>query len=600
MSVIEPFPAVRTVNDGRDLTDYRAPIADISDALDVGGLDEILSLPTFSRIDRETVDLAITEFGRFAGNVIAPTDIDGDREGSHLDGATVRTPAGFPDAYRRYVAGGWGALPFPSSVGGDGFPSLVGFALQEIFASANLALSLNPVLTQSAIELLLAWGNERQQSVYLPKLLTGEWSGTMNLTEPDAGSDLGEVRTKAVRHADGNWHISGTKIFITWGEHDLTDNIIHLVLARTPDAPAGTKGLSLFLVPKVLVGADGSLGLRNSVRCLRTEKKLGIHASPTCVMEYGGATGELVGNERGGIEAMFTMMNAARLSIGLEGTAVAERAFQHAYGYAHSRLQGRAAGVRPPERSYIVIHPDVRRMLLDMRTSTLAGRLLLYTATGYRDSARHSPDEQIRTSAQSYLDLLTPVAKAWSTDVGFEAASTGVQVLGGAGYIEESGMAQRLRDSRIPPIYEGTNGIQAIDLVMRKLPRDDGRWIRSLINDMALTASNCPGKLGALSESYAALTDAIAVLQSTTEQMLIRVDRSPEDALAGATPYLELMGLTLGGWLMVRRAERALAGSHAGSVRSVAESHFFATEHTARASGLERSILAGAGRLSEL
>jgi alkylation response protein AidB-like acyl-CoA dehydrogenase len=582
--------------------DYEAPTADILDALDVAGLDDVLSLSAFAHVDRDTVHLAVSEFGRFATNVIAPTDQVGDREGSHLDMATgdVRTPEPFHDAYRQYVASGWGAVSFPSTYGGGDLPSLVGFALQEMLVSANMALSLNPMLTQGAIELLLAWGDERQRTLYLPKMLTGEWSGTMNLTESEAGSDLGEVRTQAHQNGDGDWRISGTKIFITWGEHDLTDNIVHLVLARTPGAPAGTKGLSLFLVPKVLVAPDGALGARNSLRCVRTEEKLGIHASPTCVMEYDEAIGELVGSEHGGIQAMFTMMNAARLAVGLQGPSVAERAFQQAHSYALDRQQGRAIGIAPPRRSPIIDHPDVRRMLLTMRTSVLASRLLLYTATQYRDLARRSPEEDARASAQAYLDLLTPVAKAWSTDIGFLAASTGVQVLGGAGYIEDSGMAQRLRDSRIAPIYEGTNGIQAIDLVMRKLPRDNGRWIYQLCDDIARTARSHPSAPGVLRDSYDSLTEAVAVLRTTTEQLLLRVHEHPRDALAGATSYLELMGLTLGGWLMIRRAERAIAADASRAAAAVAESEFFTTEYTARASGLVRPILAGADRLSEL
>jgi alkylation response protein AidB-like acyl-CoA dehydrogenase len=584
------------------IADYEAPIGDILLAMDVAGLDEVLALPAYAELDRESVELALAEFGRFAGDVVAPTDRLGDLEGSVLDpvASVVRTPTGFRAVYAQYVASGWGAVQFPVAYGGGGLPSLVGIALQEMLASANLALSLNPVLTQSAIELLLTWGSEDQRVLYLPKLLTGEWCGTMNLTEPEAGSDLGEVRTSGIRDTDGRWRISGTKIFITWGEHDMAENIVHLVLARTPGAPAGTKGLSLFLVPKVMVTSDGTLGQSNTLHCLRVEEKLGIHASPTCVMEFDKAVGELVGDEHGGIRAMFTMMNAARLSIGLQGPSVAERAFQHAHRYAADRQQGRGPGVAPPQRSVLVDHPDVRRMLLSMRTSALAGRLLVYTATRYRDIARQGDDPETRSSAQGYVDLLTPVAKAWSSDIGFAAASTGVQILGGAGYIEESGMAQRLRDSRIAPIYEGTNGIQAIDLVMRKLPRDDGRWIRALIDDVVTTAGNRPSRPGSLTHSYAALADAVSILQATTEHLLLLIDRSREDALAGATSYLELLGSTLGGWLMVRRAERARQVGPEIAARAASESEFFATEHVARASGLERPILSGARRLSVL
>lgn len=584
---------INSFTDGAGLTHYEAPIVDILLALEVAGLDEVLALPAYAGLDRASVELALAEFGRFASDAVAPTDRIGDRQGSLRNPSTgeIETPTGFKEVYAQYVKSGWGAAQFPSAYGGGGLPSLVGIAFQDMMASANLALSLNPMLTQSAIELLLAWGSEEQRSRFLPKLLTGEWSGTMNLTEPEAGSDLGEVRTQAVPDGHGHWHVSGTKIFISWGEHDLTENIVHLVLARTPNAPAGTKGLSLFLVPKVMVNADGTLGRLNTLRCLRLEEKLGIHASPTCVMEFDQANGELVGIENGGIRAMFTMMNAARLSIGLQGPSVAERAFQHAYRYAAERQQGRAADTIPPERSALAEHPDVRRMLLSIRTSALAGRLLIYTATGYRDTARHAADPKAREVAQAYLDLLTPVAKAWSSDIGFAAASTGVQVLGGAGYVEESGMAQRLRDSRIAPIYEGTNGIQGIDLVMRKLPRERGRWIRCLLEDISVAASNGPPRPNALTESHSALAEAVAVLQAATEALLVRVDSAPEHALSGATSYLELMGLTVGGWLMLRRAQHARAAGLGSASQLADESEFFATEHMGRAAGLGRPIL---------
>lgn len=585
---------------GPGLADYEAPVADLLEALDLAGFDDVLKLPVYADVDRGSVELAVTELARFVHDVVVPTDAPGDRQGSHLDPATgeVRTPEGFRAAYDQYVASGWGAVAFPAEHGGGGLPALVGMVLQEMLASANLALSLNPVLTQSAIELLLAWGSEGQQARYLPKLVTGEWCGTMNLTEPEAGSDLGEVRTRAVPAGDGTWRVSGTKIFITWGEHDLADNIVHLVLARTEGSPPGTKGLSLFVVPKVLVAGDGSLGGRNAVRCLRVEGKLGIHASPTCVVEYDEAVGELVGEEHGGIRAMFTMMNAARLSVGLQGPGVAERAYQHARRYAEVRRQGRAGGVAPPERSVLADHPDVRRMLLTMRTCTLASRLLLYTATAQRDLARHAVDASARAEAQAMVDLLTPVAKAWSTDVGVLVASTGMQVLGGVGYVEETGMAQRLRDVRISPIYEGTNGIQAIDLVTRKLPQGDGRWVRTLLEGITATVSQ--RSVDGLGQSYAHLAEAVTVVETTTEQLLARFRRSPDDALAGATAYLELLGLTLGGWLLVRRAERATRAGAPHALVAAGESEFFATEHVARTAGLTGPILAGAGRLASL
>lgn len=582
-----------------ELTGYNPPLADILLALKVARLDDILARPAYAEIDRGSVELALAEFGRFASQVIAPTDRIGDLERSMLDSGsgTVKTPSVFHSAYRQYVESGWSGAQFPTVYGGGGLPALVGFALQEMMATANLSLSLNPVLTQSAIELLLEWGSAEQRSLYLPKLVTGQWTGTMNLTEPDAGSDLGAVQTRAEQDTGGSWRISGTKVFITWGEHDLAENIVHLVLARTPESPPGTKGLSLFLVPKVMVRDDGTLGQRNSLRCTRLEDKLGIHASPTCTMQFDEAMGELVGAEQSGMSAMFTMMNAARLSIGLQGPSVAERAYQHARRYASERRQGRAAGISPPQRSVLSEHPDVHRMLLSMRSLAISSRLLLYVATGYRDLARHSLDLEEQTKALAYVDLLTPAAKAWSSDIGFSAASTGVQILGGAGYVEESGMAQRLRDSRIAPIYEGTNGIQAIDLVMRKLPWENGRWIRALLGDITNTLNRRPLRHSELRESYGALSAALAILERCTEELLFRVDNAPDDALAGASSYLELLGLTLGGWLMIKRANAADADL---SKRAAMESEFFATEHLARTGGLARPTLSGAGRLLEL
>ena len=579
---------------------YRAPVEDILLALDVAQLDQILELDDFGHVDRATVEVALGEFGRFASEVVATTDRIGDEVGSRLDPETgaVVTPEGFSHAYEQYVKSGWGALQFSEAEGGGGFPSVVGLALQEIFASANMALSLNPVLTQGAIELLLAWGDESQRATYLPRLMTGEWTGTMNLTEPEAGSDLGEVRTVAAPEPDGTWRLSGTKIFITWGEHDLAENIVHLVLARIPGAPAGTKGLSLFLVPKFLVGADGSLGERNTVRCARLEDKLGIHASPTCVMEFESAKGWLVGEQHGGLRAMFTMMNAARLSIGMEGPAVAERAFQMALAYSRDRLQGRATGVAPPTRSRIIEHPDVARMLLAIRTGVQAGRMLLYTAAAYGDLSRHDPDPSRRAEAQSYVDLLTPIAKAWGTDNGFSGSSLAVQVFGGIGYVEESGVAQHLRDSRIASIYEGTNGIHAIDLVVRKIGRDGGATMERLLGQIDATLSSRPAPEGALGDSWEILAQAKASLESTTRWMVKRLASAPEDALAGATAYLELAGLALGGWLMVRRALQA--GGGPAEAATAGESDFFATEFVAKTAGLVRPVTSGSSRLAVL
>lgn len=587
------------LNDSGPIALYRPPIDDILLALDVAGIDGILDLEAYKHVDRSSVQLLLEEFGRIASEQIAPTDRVGDVVGARHDpaNATVTMPKAFHRSYAKYVEGGWGALPFPTEFGGGGLPSVVALAMQEMFASANLALSLNPVLTQGAIEALLNWGSLELQTKYLPRLLTGEWTGTMNLTETEAGSDLGEIRTEGRLDDDGSWHVSGTKIFITWGEHDLANNIIHLVLARTPGAPLGTKGLSLFVVPKHVVGDDGAIGERNKVRCLSIEKKLGIHGSPTCVMEFDDALGELVGPLHGGMRAMFTMMNAARLSIGAEGPAVGERAFQLAWSYAAHRLQGRAHGVTPPRRSALIEHPDVRRMLLTMTTTTQASRLLLYWVRAKGDLARNYPNDEAGLFAQQMMDLLTPVAKAWSTDAGFLTASLGVQVLGGAGYVEESGMAQRLRDARIAPIYEGTNGIQALDLVTRKLARDGGLWVRMLCNEISSSIPVSAEVSNPLNQTYRVLATSLATLEATTEWMIARLVSKPEDAVAGAISYLELLGVTMGGWLMSQRARLAQLSTHPHQARVIAESNFFALEVMSRSAGLAQPILAGASRL---
>ena len=576
---------------------YRAPIEDIALALDVAGIEDLLKLDDFKHLDRASVLLAVEEFGRLAAERIVPSDRVGDLVGARFDPSTstVTTPAAFHDAYRHYVEGGWGALPFPQEFGGGGLPSVISLAQQEVFASANMALSLNPVLTQSAIEAILHWGSIEQQWKYLPRLLTGEWTGTMNLTEPDAGSDLGEIRTMARPDGQAGWRITGTKIFITWGEHDLAGNIVHLVLARTPDSPAGTKGLSLFVVPKFVLTPDGVPSERNSVRCGGIEQKLGIHGSPTCVMSFDDAFGELVGPLNGGMRAMFTMMNAARLSIGTQGPAVGERAFQQALRFASERLQGRVSGVEVPRQTAIIEHLDVRRMLLSMSTVTQASRLLLYWVGAQSDHARHGAD---RETSQAMVDLVTPIAKAWSTDAGFQTASLGVQVLGGVGYVEDSGMAQRLRDARISSIYEGTNGIQALDLVTRKLRREGGKWVRHLLEQIDLCVSeSLVNDLGDLQPSYRCLTTSLSILESTTVWMLKRLDINPEDALAGATSYLELFGLVLGGWLMIKRARFAAADPNIDESLAIAEANFFALEIMGRSCGLAQPIMAGAAHL---
>jgi alkylation response protein AidB-like acyl-CoA dehydrogenase len=579
------------------MTDYRSPTTAIVQALDAVGLPDLLDLPAFTHVDRDLVTTLVAEFGRFADEVIVPTDAVGDRLGSVRDPATgaVATPEGFAEAYRRYVESGWGALPFPRQHGGGGLPRVVGLALQEILTSANMALSLNPVLTQSVIEGIIRLGTPEQQERYLPHLLTGDWNGTMLLTEPDAGSDVGAARTRAEPGPDGTWRVTGTKVFITWGEHDLTDNIVHLVLARTPGAPPGTAGLSLFLVPKRRVLGGGGLGEVNGVRCSSIEHKVGLHASPTCVLEFDEAVGELVGEVGDGMRLMFVVMNSARLSIGVQGLAAAEVTTQQARAYADERRQGRTAGTPPGQSARLVEHPDVRRMLLTMASTVSAMRLLLYTTAAQADRAAHHPDEAVRDRAQQRADLLTPIAKAWSTDQGLEVSSLAIQVHGGVGYVEETGVARHWRDVRVASIYEGTNGIQAIDLVLRKLPRSGGAVVRDLFGDLDAIGS----ELAAVGDERtdrvrAALAEALEAVRIATDWLIARAASAPDDARAGATTYLDMVGTTVAGALLAGAARRD------GSPRAMAIAEFYASERLARVPGLVGPVTAGAARLAPI
>src|SRR6516162_300985 len=541
------------------MTDYVPPLRDIRFVLEqLVDLAGVCKLGAFEHVDPETVFGVIEESGRFTAGVVAPLNRVGDTAGCALDSAgNVTTPPGFTDAYRQYVEAGWGAVPFAPEFGGGGFPWLVTSVMQEMLASANMAFALCPLLTQGAIELLAHHGSAEQQATFLAKMVAGEWTGTMNLTEPDAGSDLGAVRTSAVPAGDGTWRITGQKIFITFGEHDLAGNIIHLVLARVPGAPPGTKGISCFIVPKYLVTADGSVGERNDVRCVSLEHKLGIHASPTCVMSYGdagGAIGYLIGEANQGMRYMFTMMNTARLSVGIQGLSVAERAYQDALRYAQERRQGRVVGASAAEPSPIVEHPDVRRMLLTMKAHIEAMRALLYTNAVSIDLARHHPDQAEREARRELVELLTPISKAWSTDLGVELASIGLQVHGGMGYVEETGVAQYLRDSRIAPIYEGTNGIQAIDLIMRKVPMRGGGVVADLLAQMEALDQELADAGPELAGVRSALADGVSALREATDWIISHGPAGPSDALAGATPYLRLFGLVIGGWLLARSA----------------------------------------------
>jgi alkylation response protein AidB-like acyl-CoA dehydrogenase len=567
---------------------YVAPLADITSALLAVGLGELLQFPAFDGIDVATVTELLEGFGRLAGEVIAPTDRIGDRAGATLDTATgeVTVADQVAAAFAAFTEGGWTALSAPTEFGGGGFPSLVAAANSEMFCSANMALSLNPVLTQSAIELLERWADDRQRGLFLSRLIDGTWTGTMNLTEPDAGSDLGAVRTTATPLGDNpatatRFAINGTKIFITWGEHSLTDNILHLVLARLPGAPDGTRGISLFLVPKFTVDDSGAILERNGVRCLALEHKLGIHSSPTCVLQFENAVGELVGPVNGGMAAMFSMMNPARLSIGVQGVAIGERALQQASSFADERRQGRSKSNVTAEPSRIAEHPDVKRMLLDMAVTVDAARLLVYSAFAAADTAKHAPDADQREHAQRRADLLTPLAKAWPTDEAVRVASLAVQVHGGMGFIEETGIAQRYRDARIAPIYEGTNGIQAIDLAGRKIARDDGRAAAELLGEIAEIADRAVG-VAELSASAKALSDAVQQSRAGVAWIVERFATDTDNVLAGATAVLELLALTVAASLLIRQAIEHAANQLPDAGRRLARAEFFALDRLSR------------------
>jgi 3-(methylthio)propanoyl-CoA dehydrogenase len=594
------------------MAEYVPPLRNIRFVLEqLVDLDGLSKLEAYAHADPDTVLGVIEESGQFIAEVVGPLNQIGDTVGNHLDGeGNVTTPPGFREAYRQYVEAGWGSVPFPAEFGGGGFPWLVAVVMQEMLASASMAFSLCPLLTQGAIDMLTLHGSADQQATYAEKMVTGEWAGTMNLTEPQAGSDLGAVRAKAVPAGDGTWRITGQKTFITFGEHDLAGNIIHLVLARVPDAPPGTRGISCFIVPKYLLNDDGSLGARNDVRCVSIEHKLGIHASPTCVMSYGdagGAVGYLIGEANQGMRYMFTMMNTARLSVGLQGLAIAERAYQDALRYAQERGQGRAVGAAPGEPSPIVEHPDVRRMLLTMKAYIEAMRALLYTNAVSIDLARHHPDQAEREARRELVDLLTPISKAWCTDLGVELASIGVQVHGGVGYVEETGVAQYLRDSRISPIYEGTNGIQAIDLVIRKVPMRGGGVVADLLAQMEALGPELAAAGPELAGIQPTLADGVRVLREATDWILSRVQAEPNDALAGATPYLRMSGLVVGGWLMARSALAAsrllpnVGGSDAAFLREkIGTARFYAGQLLPQAAGLLPAVTAGADPLFQI
>ncbi len=585
---------------------YKAPVDEIAFTLKhVAGMSEAMDKGLLGDLGEDLVDAILAEAGRFASDEVAPLADIGDREGARLVDGKVRLPDGWTDLYRNWAAGGWNALTAPEAYGGQALPHMLNVAALEMWNSGSMAFALAPTLTMGAAEAVAAHGSEALKDTYLAKMVSGEWTGTMNLTEPHAGSDLGVMKTRAERRPDGTYRIFGQKIFITWGEHEATDNIIHLVLARLPDAPAGTRGISLFLVPKFLVNEDGSLSARNDLFCHSLEHKLGIHGSPTCTMIYGdgkfgdekGAIGWLVGEENKGLACMFTMMNNARLAVGMQGVAICEAATQKAVEYAKERTQGKAPGWTGAGMSPIIEHPDVARMLVTMKALTQGARAICFTCAHATDMSHRTEGDEAR-HWQERAALLTPIAKSFATDAGVDVASLGIQVHGGMGFIEETGAARYLRDARIAPIYEGTNGIQAIDLVMRKLPLSGGNQVRSLIAELkayveAVRNSNLDG----LGETAARLDAAIADLEASTDWLLAaQADGGITEALSGATPYQRLFGLVLTSAYLAKGA--LVETGDGGQPNRVALCRFAAENMLAETATLKDRVVNGAASLA--
>jgi alkylation response protein AidB-like acyl-CoA dehydrogenase len=592
------------------MSSYSAPLKDMQFVIrDLIGLAEISALPGFEEVNADLIDAVLGEAAKFAREVLDPLNRSGDKQGARLTAGQVSAPDGFAQAYRQFVEAGWNGLAAQPAFGGQGLPHLAAVPVVEMWNSANLSFSLCPMLTSGVLEALRVHGTPEQQARYLPQLTPGRWTGTMNLTEPQAGSDLSAMRTRAVREGD-HYRIHGTKIFITWGEHDMAENVVHLVLARTPDAPEGVRGLSLFIVPKFLPKDDGTPGERNDVKCVSIEHKLGIHASPTCVLSYGegkGAVGYLVGEENRGLEYMFTMMNHARLGVGVEGVAVAERAYQHALEHARTRVQGREIGQKSGDRVTIIHHPDVRRMLMSMRSKVEAMRALTCAAAAALDKAHHHPDDAARRRNQALIDLLTPIVKGWCTEQAVEIASTGIQIHGGMGFVEESGAAQYLRDARITTIYEGTTGIQAMDLIGRKVAHEKGASAFALISEMRAVEAEL-GKTEAVAGASmrASLKDAIDALEAATRWVVDTYPKDPRAAAAVSVPYLMLFGVVAGGWMMARAASFAHAAlsnpaaDHEFMQAKLATARFYAEHELPRAAALAREVASGAGSVLAL
>ena len=587
------------------MSQYTAPIRDMQFVMrELAGLDEVAKLPGCEEVSADLVDAILDEANKFASGVLAPLNRIGDQEGAKWDNGNVRTAPGWKEAYKQFAEAGWTALACEPEFGGQGLPKLVATAVMEMWKAANMAFSLCPMLTNGAIEAVTLRGTDEQKAAYLPKMVSGEWTGTMNLTEPQAGSDLAAVRTRAEPQPDGTYKIFGQKIFITYGEHDMTDNIVHLVLARLPDAPEGVKGISLFVVPKFLLNADGTPGERNDVHCVSIEHKLGIHASPTCVLafgDHGGAIGTLIGEENRGLEYMFIMMNEARFAVGMEGVALSERAYQHALTYAKDRVQGTEMGVRGGPKVSIIHHPDVRRMLMSMKSQTEASRALAYVVAAANDAAHRDPDAAVRAENQAFVDLMIPVVKGWSTENSIDIASTGVQVHGGMGFIEETGAAQHLRDSRITTIYEGTTAIQANDLIGRKTAREGGVTIKALIAEMRGVVAQLGEHAG--DEAFVAirrsLESGIAALEAAVEYVLATYGKDIKAASVGSVPFLKLLGIVAGGWLMARAAlvssMRIAEGSSDEFYKTkIVTARFYADHILSQAQALSYSVVNGA------
>lgn len=585
------------------MSGFLAPIRDMMFVLrDLAGLDDVSRLPGCEEATTDVVEAILEESGKFAGEILAPLNWSGDQEGAHWDAGKVTMPTGFKDAYQQFVANGWNGIGSDPKYGGQGMPRLVVAAVQEMWKAANLSFSLCPLLTGAAIDAIELRGSAALKDKYLDKMVDGEWTGTMNLTESQAGSDLAAVRCRAEPQADGSYRIFGQKIFITFGEHDMAQNIIHLVLARKPDAPAGVKGISLFVVPKFRVNDDGSLGARNDVHCVSIEHKLGIHASPTAVLAYGdhgGAVGYLVGKENRGLETMFIVMNAARFAVGLEGVAIAERAYQKARAYARERTQGTDIATRGGPAVTIDHHADVRRMLMLMKSQIEAMRAVAYVVAAAQDAAICHPDAAERQCNQAFVDLMIPVVKGWSTETAIDVASLGIQIHGGMGYIEETGAAQYLRDARITTIYEGTTGVQANDLIGRKVARDHGAAIKAVITLMRNTDAELARQPGAdLAAIRAALNIGIQALTACVDYVVAHYRQDIKQVSVGAVPFLKLFGIVAGGWQMARAALVAQQRIAAGDgdpfyPAKIVTARFFADHVLSQAGGLAHTVVEG-------